>query len=277
MSPRKPAAAPPTAGKPQQVNKPGGRRYYTLASGESLLSVTSVLSIALNKPALPAWAARVVAEQAMVNLPQLVRMSRGQTDEAVRWLKGRPYAERDAAANIGTLAHAAVEAHVLGAPYAAPDPASDQGRCLAQFEKFLADYSPEFEATEAVVASSTYGYAGTLDAIARVPALGGGLVVLDYKTSRTGPYPEWALQVVAYQHAEVMWLGDGSQVPMPDVTGCAVLRLRPDFYSLHRLEADTGEVFDAWLAALRLAQWAAGCEQAGPWSQPVPFGERVSA
>lgn len=274
MTPRKSAEAKPaaTSTRPAQVTGPGGKRYYNLHTGESLISVTSVLSLALNKPALPAWAARVVAEQAMSNLPRLVRMSRGQTDEAVRWLKGRPYAERDQAANIGTLAHAAAEARILGQPYDPPDPDSDQGKCLAQFERFLADFNPQYEATEAVVASTVYGYAGTLDAIVRVPLVGDGLLVLDYKTSRTGPYPEWALQVVAYQHADVMWLPDGTRVPMPDTTGCAVLRLRPDSYALHVLDADIGEVFDAYLAALRLAQWVNDTDRSPVWSAPTGAG-----
>lgn len=256
--------------RPKQITR-SKKRWYELPDGVILPSVTTVLSVALNKPALPGWAAKVVAEEAMQELPRLVRMARTQRGEAVKYLKGRPYAQRDEAAAAGTKAHDLAEAYVLGKPFEVPAPDTPLGQTLGQFVRFLDDYKPEFEATEATVASYSGMYAGTLDAIARIPALGNRLLVVDYKTSRTGPYPEWALQIAAYARAEVMWLPDGTSVDMPKIEGAAVLRLRPDFYALHEVTADMEELLDAFNAARGLAVWSVGCED------EHPFGPELSA
>ena len=254
MSPRAPAKA---AAKrlPEQITL-NHKRYYNLHDGTKLPSVTTILSTALNKPALVGWAAKTVAEEALAQLPTLVKMSRRDRDGAIKMLKGSPYAQRDAAADAGTKAHALAEAYVLGQPYEVPDEGSDLGKTLGQFLRFLEEWRPTFEATEAVVANTTVGYAGSLDAIARIPQLGNRLLVIDYKTSKSGPYPEWALQTAAYAKAEHLWLPDGTKVDMPKIDGAAVLRLRPDFYAVHEVEADLDVLLEAFAAAARIANWA---------------------
>lgn len=242
------------------------KRYYDLHDGTKLPSVTTILSTALNKPALVGWAAKTVAEEAMAMLPALVRMSRTDYQGAVKMLKGSPYAQRDAAGDAGTAAHKLAEAYILGQPYEVPDPDSDLGRTLGQFVRFLEEWRPEFEATEAVVANTTIGYAGSLDAIARVPQLGNRLLVWDWKTSKSGPYPEWALQTAAYARAEHLWLPDGTKVPMPPVEGAAVLRLRPDFYAVHVVEADLDELLAAFAAARHIAAWALDNDNVSPFT-----------
>ncbi len=134
--PRRPKTRPP-----EQVTLQH-RRYYQLADGTKLPSVTTILGVALNKPALPGWAAKTVATEAMDNLPRLVRMSRTDRDGALRWLKGSPYAQRDAAAEAGTQAHQLAEAHALGKPYTKPDPGTDLGKTLEHFLAWIADFTP---------------------------------------------------------------------------------------------------------------------------------------
>lgn len=261
-------AAKPKGRLPEQVTL-HRKRYYDLGDGLKLPSVTTILSTALNKPALPGWAAKVVAEEAMANLPKLVRMSRADRDGAVKFLKGRPYAQRDDAATAGTKAHDLAESYVLGKPYEVPAPDTPLGQTLAQFVKFLEDWRPEFEATEAVVANVTGGWAGTLDAVARIPALGNRLLVIDYKTSKSGPYAEWGLQVAAYARAEFLWLPDGTKTDMPPIDGAAVLRLRPDFYALHELTADLDDLVAAFTAARHVASWALDADEDNPFSKKL--------
>lgn len=272
------AAVKTTKRLPEQVTL-HRKRYYDLHDGTKLPSVTTVLSTALNKPALPAWAAKTVAEEALDNLPRLVKMSRTDREGAVKWLKGSPYAQRDAAADAGTKAHELAEAYVLGKPYEVPDESSDLGKTLAQFLRFLDDWRPTFEATEAIVANPTIGYAGSLDAIARIPGLGDRLLVIDYKTSKSGPYPEWALQTAAYAKAEHLWLPDGTKVDMPAVEGAAVLRLRPGFYALHPVEADLDELLATFAAARHLASWALDADGDSPFAgaqKVTPAPEEVA-
>jgi hypothetical protein len=269
------AAAKPANRLPEQVTL-HRKRYYDLHDGTKLPSVTTVLSTALNKPALVGWAAKTVAEEALANLPQIVKMSRTDRDGAVKFLKGRPYAQRDEAADAGTKAHDLAECYVLGKPYEVPAPDTDLGKTLAQFVKFLEEWRPTFEATEAVVANKTIGYAGSLDAIARIPALGNKLLVIDYKTSKSGPYPEWALQVAAYAKAESLWLPDGTQVEMPTVEGAVVLRLRPNMYAVHEVEADLDELLAAFTAARHVASWALDSDDANPFGKKLTPTEAVA-
>jgi len=249
----------------------GRSRYYRLADGTMLPSVTTILGVALNKPALPGWAAKVVAEEAMAELPRLVRMSRTERGQAVKWLKGSPYKQRDEAGAAGTKVHKLIEAHTLGKPFQVPDADSPVGQTLGQFVRWMDEYKPEFEATEAVVASYAGEYAGTLDAICRIPAMDNRLCVIDWKTSKTGPWPEWALQIAAYARAEVLWLPDGTSVDMPTIEGAAVLRLRPDFFALHEVTADLEELIDIFNAARGLAVWAMDAQNNSP------FGEETEA
>lgn len=251
-------------GKPKQITSDRDR-WYLLPDGTRLPSVTTVLGVALNKPALPAWAARTVAEQAMAELPKLVRMSRTQRDDAVKWLKGRPYAQRDEAASAGTKAHALAESYILQEPYEVPSPDSDLGKTLGQFVRFLNEWKPEFAATEALVVNRTDEWAGTLDAIATVPSLGNKLMVWDWKTSRTGPYPEWSLQIAAYSRAETLWLPDGTEHPMPKIDGAAVLRLRPEFYAVHEVTADLDGLYERFKAARDIAVWAMEASKKSPF------------
>ncbi len=215
-----------------------GRYYRDPKDGTLYPSVTTILDTSLNKKALVGWAAKATAQAAVDHLPELVRRCRTDRRGAVTWLKGQPYAARDTAANLGTRVHDLAEAYVLGQPYTAPDDDTDEARMLAALVAFLDDFRPRFEATELTVVNRSVGYAGTLDAIATIPALGDRLTLVDYKTGRTGPYPEWGLQLAAYAAAEAAWLKDGTEVSMPKVDGAAILRIRPDGYTLHPVRLD---------------------------------------
>jgi hypothetical protein len=130
------------------------------------------------------------------------------------------------------------------------------------------------------VYNKTYGYAGTLDAIATIDGM---KVLLDYKSSRkstgsdgkpTGPYPEAALQLSAYRHAELLatWRARRFEkyrrryyllntdeeelgVPMPKVDGAVVLHLTPEHATLHPVRADE-EVFEKFLHTIEIFGWA---------------------
>lgn len=254
---------------PEQVTLKSSR-YYKLADGTKLPSVTTVLQV-LNKPALIGWASKTAANEAIANLPKLVRMCRTDPDGAYKWLQGSPSRQATDAANAGSGVHRIAEAHVLGEPYPPPDPATPAGQTHAQFIAWLGAYKPAFEATEAVVVNRTVGYAGSLDAICRIPALDNRLIVLDYKTGKTGPYPEWALQVAAYARGEEMWLPDDTRVDMPPIEGAAVLRLRPDAYALHDVTADLDALAGMFAHVLALSEWTKDAA-----AQP-PFGPAVTA
>jgi hypothetical protein len=231
------------------------------------------------------WGMRSVAEYAVANHRTLaamleavrVRKTPGGlaivTDPdavaaAIDWLKGSPYRERDRKADIGTAVHAAIEAHILGAP--APAPSEDTAGHLAQFARFIETFNPTFELAEATVYNRTAKYAGTLDLIATIP--GRGRALIDTKTSASGVYPEAALQLSAYRYAEFIGLPDGTEAPMPAVDGCAVLWIPggddPDGYALIPVVADE-VVFRAFRHIVEVARWQEETAK-GVVGQPLP-------
>lgn len=208
-----------------------GRTYQW--RDETFDSVTTILSGGVPKPALTNWAAKSVAEYVAANLAEVNAIAAKDTAAAIDLMKGSPWRSRDAAALQGTAIHAWAEAHVLGQT-PAPAPEAHQPY-LDGFLRFLDEWQPEYEASEATVYSRRYGYAGTLDFIATLPGL--GRVLGDYKTGK-GVYGEVALQLAAYRFAEFVGMPNGDEAPVPEVDGAVVLHLTPAGYFLIPVEAD---------------------------------------
>lgn len=229
---------------------------YRLPSGESLMSVTTILSNGIPKPALVNWAAREVAASAMDSLPRLVKASRdpAKKAEVTRWLQNTANQKRDTAATLGSEVHHHIEAKILDQP--APAPSEDCLPFLAQLEAFEQDFAPKWEASEVVVANRSDGWAGTLDWMAYIPAIGPLLVMGDTKTGK-GVYPEAGLQMAAYRRAEVLFLKDGTELGMPDTHQAVVLHLRPDGYRLIPVESGP-DAYEVFLHARDIAQWVKG-------------------
>lgn len=229
-----------------------------------LISVTTALKI-LDKPALVPWAAKMVAEEFMAQLPAAVRASRSKaTREAfLKDIKGSPYAKRDAAANRGTDVHTAAEAHILGKPHDVDDVIAPY---VAQLVEAIETLGLEFEASEATVANPEIGYAGTGDIWARItkcPQVDPKLMwLLDIKTGDETKkidacYPEYAYQLAALSHCRELWLPDHTIVEAPTVDRCAVLNLRPKAWALIPVPeasiAPAFEVFSHCVAISRVA------------------------
>lgn len=246
------------------------RGYYKdPQTGERYTSVTTILDRNINKP-LAHWAANTVARCAMDNLPYLTRSSRAIPDriDAYDWLRGAAERTKEDRAGIGSAVHALIEHHVLGTPVPPEiDDDEDMAPYLTHFEAFVKDWRVTFTASEMIVGNRTHLYAGTLDYLLRSPLIAEALgvpahleIAGDTKTGGEldvkGVYPDAALQMSAYGHAEFAQLRDGSRVPMPPVAQRGVvLHLRPGGYRL--IEANVGDdVFAQFLAMRALdAAW----------------------
>lgn len=215
----------PRARKPAAPKRDRAGYYTHPATGERFMSVTTVLSRGIPKPALVHWASFEAAQCAVDNIPALVR-ARGESAriELRQWIQHAAERKRDTAADLGSLIHGIVEARVLGQP--TPELTDEQRPFVEAFDRFLDDWQPEFEASELVVANPGDGWAGTLDAIARIPSLAPDLVVLDWKTGK-GTYGEAAIQLATYRRATIGWTKDGTEVPMPQTVAGYVVHLRP--------------------------------------------------
>ena len=222
----------------------------------NLWSVTTIIDGGLPKPALVGWGIKSVAEYAAANYKRLYQMASAADgdedalDGVVRWLKGSPYRAATKKADLGTLLHEIAEAKALQKPL--PTITPEVAPLYQNYLRFVAEYGPELEMSEATVYSVKESFAGTLDGIGRltgkrVPAeIRGKLVLIDYKTGGEiyptgeckGVYAEAALQMGAYAHAEGVYLAPGTIAPMPQVEAALAVHITAQGYHLHPVQID---------------------------------------
>ena len=108
---------------------------------------------------------------------------------------------------------------------------------LRQYLAWKAASRAEIVASEFQVFSTTYGYAGSCDALVRFAD--GSLWIVDYKTGK-GIYAEHALQLMAYTMPTVVGADDMVDEALTEllhqVTGMAVLHLSDEGWEFHALE-----------------------------------------
>lgn len=221
-----------------------GKGHSYRIDGERVPGVTTILGATLPKPALIEWAGKTTAGYAvdywddLAALPPSKRLDR---------LNRARFEDRDAAANRGTEVHTLAERHLAGQEVEIPDELEGHFRA---YEAFLTDWNPRPIALEVVVGHRTMGYCGTVDNITQLAD--GDRWLIDYKTSRSGIFPETALQATAYAHAEVYVDNDGEEHPLEElgIQRCGALHLRADgTYDLQPLV--TGD--DVWAFFRHLA------------------------
>lgn len=234
-------------------------RFYTI-EGRELPSVTTILSIIDKSGPLMYWAVNLekkAFEKAIIDALADPAVKRATVlDKVVECLGGarRFLKEQDAAATIGTAAHARIEwrtrkmlGEKVGDEPVIPDAAELAVMAWEDWAKEV-DFTPV--CAERAVHCLGCGYAGTIDWIAKVR----GVVTLgDYKTSKA-IYPEAFLQNVAYRHA-------ADKNGLPTAQGM-ILRLPK---TLDDLKAKDATPFDAMVvpdtpledfkAVLRVWQW----------------------
>ncbi|MFA6433771.1 MAG: PD-(D/E)XK nuclease family protein [Elusimicrobiales bacterium] len=164
--------------------------------------MTGMLSV-INKPALVPWAKREAL--GMVENALMERLDGRQSARLVinkAWVqavledaKRRPDKLKDEAADLGSQAHAFIDLIIHGKE---PEslPAAIEGPVKA-FKDWWGKMGIQLVMGDTKVASTQYGYGGSLDALG---VRNGKLVLLDWKTS-SGIYDEYALQVAAYAQA----------------------------------------------------------------------------
>ncbi|MFH9248187.1 hypothetical protein ACH4LK_22495 [Streptomyces lydicus] len=239
---KKPTPAPTGA---DRIPRPSQGWYRVPGTDIKLRRVTTILSQGFPKPQLVFWAANLTAADAFATLPKLVAASLrpAEKEAAYDWLRKGHIRKKDERAEIGGAVHDVIEAHVLGNPL--PEALLNDRELapfLDNFLRFVTEWEVEFEASEMVVGNLTDGWAGTLDYLFRSRRIAAALKVPprtlfvgDTKTGgeldEKGVYPEAGAQMSAYRRAEVAWLRDGTQVPMPAVHDVGiVLHLRPEGY-----------------------------------------------
>lgn len=246
-----------------------------------LWSVTTIIGT-LDKPGLIYWSAEETAKAAVHAADSLqIRIDEDGEEAVIDWLSAarfrRPKGERTAA-ELGTAVHAAAEEYALTG--IRPDVDDEVEPFLRQFEAWLDEFQPSYQATEVVVYHPTYGYAGQADAFFSID---GTRFLVDYKTSKKTydkrgnlrkPYPEQVgLQLAAYRYAEMaaVWrprrferfrrryylLSEAEQemaVPVPEVDAGLVIQISPESCHAYPINIDE-PIFDAFLHVQEAARW----------------------
>ncbi|MCM8783676.1 MAG: hypothetical protein NC818_02705 [Candidatus Omnitrophica bacterium] len=208
---------------------------YTV-NGEKYPSVHAILNL-LDKPALIPWAIKtVITYLAENNITPNPKDSYRYYQEALR--------ERDRAATTGTETHSFISQALSGQKHASSsqDTApyvslADRGGFQAAFAKWFNEAQPTLVASEAVVISPTYKYAGTIDALCLIQ---GELWLVDFKTSPK-IYDDHILQIAAYRQAiEEMggyWVLSGDKYVFHSLEGKRIAHT-----GIVRLDKSSGEV-----------------------------------
>ena len=217
------------------------RRQYRDTAGTKLPGVTTVLGV-LEKPALVGWAATTAAEataEACANgLPP---------DQARILGRAAVFSRRDKAADLGTRAHAMVEAHFRGeavvvdvADVETAKVAECAARAIAHIEA-TCDRVVAVEVAHSVDSvpwrmGDLPGYGGTLDMIVE---RGGRQYVADLKTGRHA-HDEVVPQLAAYRH---LWIRhpDGT-----DIDGGLVFHVPIDGEGVNELAIDSATLDAGW-------------------------------
>jgi hypothetical protein len=225
---------------PSQLNLEGGEVKMATdvrkagkvvwVDGELMFRVTSCLEI-LAKPALQYWYGKQVY--------LAVNANPGMSEKEAL---NAPYQISEDAKSRGTTIHSIVEAYKHSHEYI--DGVPEQFRGYAQaFYKWTEDNHVEVVEHERTVVSREFGYAGTLDLLAKIN--GSELpIVVDIKTGKS-IYPEAFLQLSAYRQA--------LKEEGVEVGGVAVLLLQED--GSYQYQFTTNHYLRQFTACKILYEW----------------------
>ena len=229
----------------------GGSRYYIHpTSGDKVPGVTSVLNM-MPKPFLKAWAAKMVATEAVEGLANWQPLAQRDPQGAIDYLKRTPERNTRGAADVGTAAHGIFEAMIRGEAIGQITP--DLLPFVAQYGDFLNTVQPKLLMAEQTVWSDKHGYAGSFDVLAEIQ---GEKCWGDNKTTRSGVYPEVALQLSAYSHADFILDEDGEQHLLPEAHRGVVIHVRPEGWALYEVPIGE-EIFEVFLHLRQIFAWDA--------------------
>jgi len=246
----------------QRIDDRWGGRYYQVEGIEPKLpSVTTVLNV-ISKPALVPWAKNMALEN--VRKALTAHDPRGEdvllgvdysewVDGIIAEAKALPDKARDEAADFGTRLHALIDER-LKSIEAVPVVAPDLVTPFYAFKDWYRDSGLTIHQSEFMVYSETWGYAGTVDAIAtRQTPTGEELVVVDWKTSNA-IYREMFAQISAYALALEEMIGK----PISEGWVLRLGKKKPEFEAKRLSREDLTAGGEAFRNALGLSQWMKG-------------------
>lgn len=236
----------------------GGSRFYVHPEDrkKQVPGVTSIIDM-VPKDFLKFWAAKMAGEFAVDNLGAVVDLAvAGERQAAIDLVKNAHVRNKDKAAARGTDVHDAFEKLASGEDIKPKEVKPNIRPYLPHFKEFFQLAQPEVLYMEEAVWSDEHGYAGSFDLIAKINDGRGNrpTAMVDYKTSRSGVYPEVSLQATAYSKADFILKPSGETIEIPEIEAGAVFHVRPEGWALHPV-AISDEVFEFFLALKKVREW----------------------
>lgn len=239
-----------------------GKNHAYYLDGVKLDGVTTLLGNGLPKPALINWAANATAEYAVDNWADLSDMS---LSERLKVLKGSRYAITDEAKQRGTEVHDLAEKLAKGEEVEVPDAIAGH---VTSALRFLDEYKFETILTETSCFHEKALYGGTFDLLgrSRLSEHEGKVILADWKTNRTGIYPETALQLTAYAKATHFLDRDGVEQAMAElgITDLWGIWIRSDGYEVYPMEF-SDRTWQAFGNVVAVARGAANRDVSDEW------------
>lgn len=228
-----------------------GHRYEL--DGRPVQGVTTLLNGGLPMPGLPRWSARAVAEY-VADHPEQVESLRGMGHGSlVGALAQVPWTQRDRAGVRGTDVHALAARITAGEEVEVPGHLTGY---VSSYLRWLDEWQPTPVLTEVTVGHRAHWWAGTADGIVEMDSR---VWLVDIKTGKD-VYPNHALQVAAYAHAEFAVV-DGVETALPTIDRLAVIHVREDGYAVVPVADAPQERAWAYQAFRHVAWVASGSER----------------
>lgn len=233
----------------ERIETKRGHKYEL--DGKEVKGVTTLLGGGMPKPALPYWAAKMVAEYVADNFNNLDTFLSRDREAAIKHMKMVPWTERDKAAARGTDVHAIAETIIHGG-------SSEVNAEIVDYVNGYVSWLDAWEVvpvlTEKTIANRTHWYAGTFDAILTFKSgpYAGKTYMCDWKTSKA-VYGEMAMQLVAYAKAEFYLDEEGKEQPMPEVDGLAIVHITPNGTTFHEV-TDPAYAWESFLAVIDVSK-----------------------
>lgn len=170
---------------------------YKVNDKFGIISVTAVTGL-LDKPALKFWACNMMEGELLEKNKNGIKI----TPEIIAEAKKAHTKKMEKEATSGSLVHEWAEAYILNQIEKKPKPEMPKDprvlNGVIAFLKWVDEHGIKFLASELLLYSKKYKYAGLMDAKALIDKK---LCAIDFKTS-SGIYPEFFMQVAAYRGAD---------------------------------------------------------------------------
>ena len=216
-----------------------GHAYYV--DEVKVPGVTTIIGDTTPKN-LTDWSARCAADFAIDNWDELLAMRPSERHKALHYAYRH---DRDSAGRRGTEVHRIAERLVAFEEVAKPEALAGH---IDSYVRFLDTMNPEPVAVELVVVNRTLRYCGTADLVCDLGEVTAEEVIppcrwlLDLKTSRSGIWPETALQLTGYSRAESYLdpeTGEERPLDALKIDRCGAVHITADGWELRPV--DTGE------------------------------------